>query len=41
MVRQAIFEWLEVFANRQRRHSSIGLSPVAFEASRWEKARAA
>jgi putative transposase len=31
--RQAIFEWLEVFYNRQRRHSALGyLSPVAFEA---------
>ncbi len=30
--RQAIFEWIEVFYNRQRRHSSLGyLSPVAFE----------
>ena len=31
--RQAIFEWLEVFYNRQRRHSALGYrSPVAFEA---------
>jgi putative transposase len=31
--RQAIFEWLEVFSNRQRCHSALGyLSPVAFEA---------
>ncbi len=30
--RQAIFEWIEVFYNRQRRHSSLGyLSPMAFE----------
>ncbi len=30
--RQAIFEWLEVFYNRQRRHSALGyLSPAAFE----------
>jgi putative transposase len=30
--RQAIFEWLEVFYNRQRRHSALGyLSPVAYE----------
>jgi transposase InsO family protein len=31
--RRAIFEWLEVFSYRQRRHSALGyLSPVAFEA---------
>ena len=31
--RQAIFEWIEVFYNRQRRHSALGyLSPAAFEA---------
>lgn len=30
--RQAIFEYLEVFYNRQRRHSSLAyLSPVAYE----------
>jgi putative transposase len=30
--RQAIFEYLEVFYNRQRRHSALGyLSPAAFE----------
>lgn len=30
--RQAIFEWIEVWYNRQRRHSALGyLSPVAFE----------
>ncbi len=30
--RQAIVEWIEVFYNRQRRHSSLGyLCPVAFE----------
>lgn len=40
--RQAIFEWLEVFYNRQRRHSALGyLSPVAFEARNWEEVRAA
>ena len=31
--RQSMFEWIEVFYNRQRRHSSLGyLSPEAFEA---------
>ena len=31
--KQAIFEYIEVFYNRQRRHSSLGyLSPEAFEA---------
>jgi putative transposase len=31
--RQSIFEWIEVFYNRQRRHSSLNnLSPEAFEA---------
>ena len=31
--RQSVFEWIEVFYNRQRRHSSLGyLSPDAFEA---------
>jgi putative transposase len=30
--RRAIFEWIEVFYNRQRRHSALGyLSPAAFE----------
>ncbi len=29
----SVFEWIEVFYNRERRHSSLGyLSPVAFEA---------
>ena len=33
--RQSIFEYIEVFYNRQRRHSAIGyMSPVQFEASR-------
>ena len=32
MARQAIFEWLEVFYNRQRRHSALSyVSPVTFE----------
>lgn len=31
--RRSLFEWIEVFYNRQRRHSSLGyLSPDAFEA---------
>ncbi len=30
--RRKIFEWIEVFYNRQRRHSTLGnLSPVNFE----------
>src|SRR6266516_7881783 len=30
--KQSIFEWIEVFYNRQRRHSSLAyLSPVAYE----------
>ncbi len=30
--RQAIFEWLEVWYNRQRRHSTLGYRhPVAYE----------
>jgi transposase InsO family protein len=30
--KQSIFEWIEVFYNRQRRHSSLGyISPVAYE----------
>lgn len=42
MARQAIFEWLEVFYNRQRRHSALGYrSPAAFEASGGEAVRAA
>jgi putative transposase len=31
-VRQDIFEWIEVFYNRTRRHSTLGYrSPVEFE----------
>ena len=31
--KEAIFEWIEVWYNRKRRHSSLGyLSPEAFEA---------
>ncbi len=30
----AIFEYIEIFYNRQRRHSALGmLSPIAFEAT--------
>jgi putative transposase len=33
--RAAVFEWITVFYNRQRRHSRLGyLTPVAFESSR-------
>jgi putative transposase len=36
--RRAIFEWIEVFYNRQRRHSALGyLSPAAFEACQPEE----
>ena len=39
--RQAIFEWIEVFYNRQRRHSALGyLSPVTFEARTVQTAAA-
>jgi putative transposase len=32
--RAALFEYIEVFDNRQRRHSSLGyVSPVEFEQS--------
>jgi transposase InsO family protein len=30
--RRAIFEWIEVWSNRQRRHSALGYqAPVTFE----------
>ena len=39
--RRAIFAWLEVFYNRQRRHSALGyFSPVAFEARHHQAAAA-
>ena len=35
--RTLIFEWIEAFYNRERRHSSLGyLSPHAFE-ERWAR----
>lgn len=38
--RQAIFEYIEVWYNRQRRHSALGyLSPEAFEKSHFESTR--
>ncbi len=40
--RQAIFEWLEVFYNRQRSHSALGFqTPVAFELGRATEVQAA
>ncbi len=40
--RLAIFEWIEVFYNRQRLHSALGYqSPAAFEQALDEEARAA
>jgi putative transposase len=36
-----LFDFLEIFYNAQRRHSSLGyLSPLAFE-RQWEQERAA
>lgn len=36
LARTAIAEWIEVFCNRQRLHSTIGyLSPVQFEDNSW------
>ena len=40
--RTAVFEYIEVFYNRRRRHSSLGyLSPAAYEALRRAGSRAA
>ena len=40
--RQAIFEWIEVWYNRQRTHSALAYrSPLAFELALAEEARAA
>jgi putative transposase len=36
--KNAIFEYIEVFYNRKRRHSSLGyLSPIAYEKQAKEK----
>jgi transposase InsO family protein len=40
--RRGVFEWMEVFYNRSRRHSSLGyLSPAAYEEARRGGAKAA
>jgi transposase InsO family protein len=40
--RRAIFEYIEVFFNRQRRHSSLGyLSPASYEATRRSASKVA
>jgi len=37
-----LFEYIEVFYNRQRRHSHLGrISPAAFETTWWEVNQAA
>jgi transposase InsO family protein len=37
-----IFDWIEVFYNRTRRHSSLGMqSPISFEKLHAEKTTAA
>jgi transposase InsO family protein len=37
-----IFDWIEVFYNRTRRHSSLGMqSPISFEKLHTEKTTAA
>ncbi len=39
--RRAIFEWVEVWYNRQRRHSALGyLSPARFEECQAEEVAA-
>ncbi len=36
--RSALFEYIEVFYNRQRRHSALGyLSPESFERREWSR----
>jgi putative transposase len=38
IARTVVAEWIEVFYNRQRIHSTIGyLSPVEFEEEYWRK----
>lgn len=40
--RLAVFEWIEVFSNRQRLHSALGYqTPLAFEERRAPMAAAA
>lgn len=39
--RAALFDWIEVWYNRQRRHSSLGnVSPAAFERRYWQQGEA-
>lgn len=36
--KQAIFEWIEVFYNRQRSHSTLGYqTPVQYELAYWAR----
>ena len=38
----AIFDWIEVFYNRQRRHSALGnIAPIEFERRRQQQPKAA
>ena len=38
----AVFDWIEVFYNRQRRHSALGnIAPVEFERRRQQQPKAA